>query len=78
MISFLLTIQKKNLKRLINSNFLFVNLHSTLGYELISRGVKCIFFNHHTLYHGKKYRKEGLFGHKIIIKIVFISYLIIL
>ena len=52
---------KKNLKRLINSNFLFVNLHSTLGYELISRGVKCIFFNHHTLYHGKKYRKEGLF-----------------
>ena len=58
---FFINNSKKNLKRLINSNFLFVNLHSTLGYELISRGVKCIFFNHHTLYHGKKYRKEGLF-----------------
>ena len=58
---FFINNSKKNLKRLINSNFLFVNLHSTLGYELISRGVKCIFFNHHHLYHGKRYKKKGLF-----------------
>lgn len=49
--------------KIFNSDYLYVNGHSTLGYELLSKNYKSISFNHTFLEHGLKkiYKNQGIF-----------------
>ena len=50
--------------KIFKHDYLYVNGHSTLGYELLSKNYKCISFNHSYLEHGVKkiYKKQGFSG----------------
>ncbi|MBD1172647.1 hypothetical protein IDG78_03825 [Pelagibacterales bacterium SAG-MED05] len=53
---------KKTKEKIIKKNALFVFIISTLGYEILSKGVKCVSLNHNQFNHAfKKYRKKGPF-----------------
>ena len=55
---FFLIYEKHSGYKIFNSDYLYVNGHSTLGYELLSKNYKSISFNHTFLEHGlKKFTK---------------------
>ena len=59
-------LNKLNSYNKFDLNSLYVNGHSTLGYEMLSKGYKCAFFNHNFYKHGiqNTYPSSGFFWTK--------------
>ena len=60
--NYIISNNKKIKEKIIKKDTLFVFIISTLGYEILSTGVKCVSLNHNQFNHAfKKYQKKGPF-----------------